>query len=265
MSALFYVLDSSWLTLAIGNSRLHWAWFTGESLVQAWDTPYLPTANVQRLISCSNWTQLHPAIINCDRPLPLYLASVVPTQTTLWQTYPNVQIITLDCVPIKNTYPTLGIDRALALWGAMDTWGMPILVIDAGTALTLTGADSNFSLVGGAILPGLSLQFQSLGQKTAGLSIVDLPAQLPPRFATNTTEAIQSGIIYTILASLGDYIQTWWQQYPDSKIVLTGGDRSILLNYLNAYSPQLATRIIADGNLIFWGARSYWKLDAASR
>lgn len=258
MSALFYVLNSNWLTLAIGNSRLHWAWFAGESLVKTWDTPHL-------LASYSNWTQLHPDIITCDRPLPLYLASVVPSQTALWQTYPNLRVITLDCVPIKNTYPTLGIDRALALWGAIDTWGMPILVIDAGTALTLTGADSNYSLVGGAILPGLSLQFQSLGQKTAGLSIVDLPAQLPPRFATSTTEAIQSGIIYTLIASLDDYIQAWLQQYPDSKIVLTGGDRSILLNYLTAYSPHLATKIITDGNLIFWGVRSYWKLYAASR
>jgi type III pantothenate kinase len=70
--------------------------------------------------------------------LPLYLASVVPSQTALWQTYPDVHIITLDQVPLQGVYPTLGIDRALALWGAGETWGWPMLVIDAGTALTLT-------------------------------------------------------------------------------------------------------------------------------
>ncbi|KJH72326.1 pantothenate kinase [Aliterella atlantica] len=256
MSALFYVLESNWLTLAIGNSRLHWALFAGESLLKNWDAPHL-------LASCSNWAELSVNITNGDRPLPLFLASVVPSQTALWQTYPNLQIITLDKVPIKGTYPTLGIDRALALWGAIETYSIPVLVIDAGTALTFTGA-SNFSLVGGAILPGLSLQFQSLGQKTAGLSIEELPAQLPPRFATNTTQAIQSGIIYTIIASLCDYIQSWLQQYPNSKVVLTGGDRTILLNYLSNYSPQLATKIIVDGNLIFWGVRSYRKLYRAS-
>lgn len=244
MSALFYVLEFNWLTLAIGNSRLHWALFAGESLVKTWDTPHL-------LASYSNWAELSVDITNCDRPLPLFLASVVPSQTALWQTYPNLQIITLNNVPIQGTYPTLGIDRALALWGAIETYGMPVLVIDAGTALTFTGADGNFSLVGGAILPGLSLQFQSLGQKTAGLSIEELPRLLPPRFATNTTQAIQSGIIYTIIAGLCDYIQAWLQQYPDSQVVLTGGDRAIVLNYLNNYCPQLATKITADGNLIF--------------
>lgn len=256
MLALFCVLDLNWLTLAIGNSRLHWAWFVGESLRKTWDTPHL-------LASYSNWADIHPDI-NCDRPLPLFLASVVPSQTAFWQTYPNLQVITLERLPIKNIYPTLGIDRALALLGAMETYKMPVLVVDAGTALTFTGADGNFSLVGGAILPGLSLQFQALGQKTAGLSIVELPTQLPPRFATNTTQAIQSGIIYTIIASLRDYIQTWWQQYPDSQVVFTGGDRAIILNYLTAYFPQLAAKITADGNLIFWGVRSYRKLYNAS-
>jgi len=67
------------------------------------------------------------------------------SQTALWQTYPDVHVITLNQVP--PVYPTLGIDRALALWGAGETWGWPMLVIDAGTALTLTGADADHCLV----------------------------------------------------------------------------------------------------------------------
>jgi type III pantothenate kinase len=45
------------------------------------------------------------------------MASVVPRQTALWQNYPGVQVITLDSLPLQDVYPTLGIDRALALWG----------------------------------------------------------------------------------------------------------------------------------------------------
>lgn len=128
----------------IGNSRLHWAWFIGETLQEAWDTEYLPAP-----IPPISPNPLKGAPSSPSPPLPLYLASVVPSQTALWQTYPDVRVITLDQIPLQGIYPTLGIDRALALWGAGETWGWPMLAIDAGTALTLTGADANRCLVGG--------------------------------------------------------------------------------------------------------------------
>ena len=255
---------SSWLALAIGNSRLHWALFKGEKLYATWDTAYLAAAFIQ-LLADGSWDSLPPEILlpkpiireTFAHPLPLYLVSVVPNQTQLWQTYPNVRVITSSNVPLKNIYPTLGSDRAVALWGAQATWGMPVLVIDAGTALTITGADANFSLVGGAILPGLSLQFQSLGQKTANLSTAQLPQQLPPRFATNTTEAIQSGIIYALIAGVENFITAWWQMYPHSQVILTGGDRIFLYSYLNSQFPKVAEQVKCDRHLIFWGMQAY--------
>ncbi len=258
------VNKSVWLALAIGNSRLHWAWFKGEELCCNWDTKYLAATFIQSLAS-GNWEDLAlmlpKQILTEDftHPIPLYVVSVVPSQTELWQTYPNVEVITLDSVPLKNIYPTLGSDRALALWGAKEVWGMPVLVIDAGTALTFTGSDANFALVGGAILPGLSLQFHSLGQKTANLSSVELPQQLPPRFATNTTAAIQSGIIYSLTAGIQSFIDAWLQRYPDSQVILTGGDRTILFSYLNSQFSRVAKRVNCDRNLIFWGMQAYRK------
>lgn len=259
------VNTSTWLALAIGNSRLHWALFKNEELCYSWDTDYLPANFIQLL--ASNWEDLPPdslfpqpiPVTDFAYPIPLYLVSVVPSQTELWQTYPKVEVITLECVPLKNKYPTLGCDRALALWGAKEKWNLPVLVIDSGTALTFTGSDANFTLVGGAILPGLSLQFVSLSQKTANLSTVKLPPQLPPRFATNTTQAIQSGIIYALIAGIDNFTQAWLQKYPDSQVIITGGDRIILLNYLNSQFPHLAKKLKCDRTLIFWGIQAYRK------
>ncbi len=195
----------------------------------------------------------------------LSLASVVPSQTALWQDYSNVHEITLDHVPLQGIYPTLGIDRALALWGAGETWGWPMLVIDAGTALTLTGADANRCLIGGAILPGLGVQFQSLSQKTANLPLIDTKdVAIPPRWALNTPEAISSGVIYTIIAGIRDFIEAWWQEFPDSYITLTGGDRTLLLKYLQAQFPTIAAKVIPDPDLIFWGMRSCRRRDQGS-
>lgn len=255
-------IDKIWLALAIGNSRLHWARFVGEKLDCAWDTEHPPASVVQ---ATDDWLAeiLPPGRINPKskiQPVPLYLASVVASQTALWQTYPNVRVITLNQLPLHNTYPTLGIDRALAVWGAGETWGWPVLVVDAGTALTFTGADANRCLIGGAILPGLSLQLQSLSQKTSELPLVEIGGMpsLPARWALNTKEAIQSGVIYASISAIKDFVEAWWQEFPGSRIALTGGDRALLLACLQSRFPEVATKITTDPHLIFWGIRSYW-------
>lgn len=231
MSAIY---DKEWLALVIGNSRLHWARFNEGLLIDSWDSGY------------------DYKIKNPD--LPLYIASVVPGQTGVWLSYPNCKIIALHDIPLKGIYLTLGLDRALAALGAMNVYGCPHLVIDAGTALTFTGVDRDRALIGGAILPGLGLQIQSLAQKTAELPRIILPSNLPTRWAHNTPEAIASGIVYTVLAGINNFITDWQQKYPDSKLILTGGDGELLLNYL-----QLPTEIIFDRRLIFWGMKEVVK------
>lgn len=270
--------EKIWLALEIGNSRLHWALFRGETLDSAWNTEYLPESVIYQLAQSQTLDDLLVAISPTQNraeedaeeqtgdssfpsPPPLLLASVVPSQTAIWETYPNVRVITLNEVPLKAMYPTLGIDRALALWGAGKTWGFPMLVIDAGTTLTFTAADANQCLVGGAILPGLGLQFATLGQKTGQLPLVEIPDfALPSRFALNTTEAIKSGVTYTFLAGIKDFIQAWWNLFPDGKIAIKGGDRTLIVNYLQALYPDIATHLIVEPNLIFWGMREIVKL-----
>jgi type III pantothenate kinase len=230
--------------LMIGNSRLHWARFSDAIIEETWDTEHLSGDAVNQLSS-----QFYLSAV----PLPLVIASVVPAQTALWQNYPNLRIITLDELPLRGLYPTLGIDRALAVLGAGIKLGFPVLVIDAGTALTFTGADVNQCLVGGAILPGLTLQLSSLGQKTAALPLISLPETLPPRWAMDTVTAIQSGVIYILMAGVKDFMADWLRLFPDGKIAVTGGDRTFLLTYLQALCPDLANLIVEAPEAIFWG------------
>jgi len=266
------------IALAIGNSRLHWGLFAGKTLEKTWDTEHLKADAVSRLseaekaeylvqtvmrsieqISAQNLLSLPatPALSSPHTlsvvPLPLVLASVVPQQTAIWQSYPDVRIITLDQLPIGGLYPTLGIDRALALLGAGNQLGWPVLLIDAGTALTFTGADVNRYLVGGAILPGLGLQLSSLGKKTAALPLASLPENLPHRWATDTAGAIQSGVVYAAVAGVRDFIEDWRCLFPNSKIAVTGGDRAILWQYLASAFPDTASSVIDAPQAIFWG------------
>ncbi|MEG4941853.1 pantothenate kinase [Microcoleus sp. F4-D5] len=266
------------IALAIGNSRLHWGLFAGKTLAKTWDTEHLKADAVSRLsetekaeylvqtvmrsieeISSQNLLCLPaaPAFSSPHTlslvPLPLVLASVVPQQTAIWQSYPDVRIITLDQLPVRGLYPTLGIDRALALLGAGNQLGWPVLLIDAGTALTFTGADVNRYLVGGAILPGLGLQLSSLSKKTAALPLISLPENLPHRWAKDTAGAVQSGVVYATVAGVRDFIEDWRCLFPDSKFALAGGDRAMLLKYLTAAFPDTAAPLIDAPEAIFWG------------
>lgn len=233
-----------WVALIIGNSHWRWACFRGQQLTQTWTLPppQQPwTAQVPQI--WLDWWRLSPALQHhyqehgTEFP-PLWMASVVPTQAQLWQTYPRLKFLTLADIPLQQTYATLGLDRALGLWAAGLIYGWPVLVIDAGTALTFTGADASPALVGGAILPGLGLQVRSLTQFTAALPSIEIPPQLPKRWAQDTSPAIQSGIIYTLMAGLYDFIDDWHQQFYPGRFCITGGDQAALTRYLQAWCAQ---------------------------
>jgi type III pantothenate kinase len=258
-------MTQDWLILSIGNSRLHWAWFQNDRLQASWDTKHLDGTTIQWLVlSQFNFQKcsLLPAHITVPRwttTPDLWIASVVPQQMLSWQQYLTVRPLKLDHVPLAGKYKTLGIDRALSLWGAITTTNGPALVIDGGTALTLTAADSNKQLVGGAILPGLQTQFKSLKQSTAALPQLE-HNRLPDRWAMATAEAIQSGILHTILSGLEAFTLDWLQREPNSSILFTGGDGEWLYHHLEErLSPHRKlgkTNIAVDRNLLFWGAKA---------
>lgn len=245
----------NWLGLVIGNSRSHWAYFQCDQLIKTWDTAH--SLEMQTHL----WQQFLPqecSPINSPE-IPLFFASVVPQQSQIWRSYPNSREITLVDVPLGDLYSSLGIDRALAVYAALLKWDVPVLVIDGGTALTFTGAipGSQPKLVGGAILPGLDLQLRSLVGGTAALPFLGRNLiDVPNRWGRSTIESIRSGVIYTLLAGVRDFVKDWQQKFPESKIILTGGDSSLLEKYLQGLDPSFSEQLIIDPDLIFSGIRS---------
>jgi type III pantothenate kinase len=249
-----------WIALAVGNSRLHWAWFRQNHLQQTFHTPHSHSAAPPQ--NWAAWQLLCPFLPQDNIYPELWVASVVPSQTQLWQHYPDATILERSHISLPGIYPSLGLDRVLALWSAGITYGWPTLVIDGGTALTLTGADAEGAFVGGAILPGLGLQLRSLQHGTAGLPKVELPAQLPDLWANDTQTAMQSGVVYGAIAALTHRLEQWHSTYPESPVLITGGDTAALTKYLADYlkqrHPQRNSSIelhhlIPDPHLIFKG------------
>lgn len=244
--------EYNWLGLAVGNSRLHWGWFKGQMLIATWDTPHLETAVRSHQLP---HLYLHLDLVRQElTDISLYLASVVAQQTEYWQDYHRLKLISLQDIKLSNIYPTMGIDRALAAWGALHHYQRSCLIIDGGTALTFTGVDQQ-QLFGGAILPGLRSQLLSLKQKTSALPEVQLPPNLPLIWAIDTENAIASGILHTVISGIYDYILDWLKQFPDSQIIFTGGDGELLAKFLQQKFPHFAGDLAVEKDLVFKGIK----------
>ena len=280
-----------WIALVIGNTRLHWGFFDCGYLKGVWHTPHLTGEMAHRLIShrlmAKSWQDIAELTFDSAQsqlpeqpiaPSSIWMASVVSKQSKLWvlQSQAAVHIVLRSRIPLSGLYPTLGIDRAINLLGAGSAADWPVLVIDAGTALTLTagvqtsGVDkaARGSVYGGAILPGLRLQRRALASETSalsGASDVDkifsdgLRQQMlmPRRWANDTSGAIASGISHSMVATITDYLVDWWRRFPTGHVILTGGDGPLLHTWLQKRTPEIASRVQVDSCLMFRGMQVY--------
>lgn len=217
----------SHLVLAIGNSRWHWGYFTSNAEPLFWDA-IAPSQPLTGLELTALLQAQHPEI---TAETPIAIASVVPPQLALLpKDWPQLHLQLAD-VPLPNCYPTLGLDRAIALYEAGCQAGWPVLMIDCGTAITVNAGDKDGRFAGGAILPGVRLQLRSLAQGTAALPSVEAE-QWSDRWAMNTQSAIASGVIYGIAGAIRGFIEDWRSRHPLSPIYFTGGDGKLLAGIL---------------------------------
>ena len=143
-------------------------------------------------------------------------------------------------LPISIDYATpstLGLDRvALAVGASMLYKGETLMVVDAGTAVTLDVVDSTPAFRGGRISPGLRLRFESLHAYTSALPLLDAQGALPVA-GTCTDTSIRSGVVL----GLSDEIVETYRQYKNKfgcdRVVLTGGDSGLLAGCINSRIP----------------------------
>ena len=124
------------------------------------------------------------------------------------------------------------------LCNAVSAWNLfhgANIVVDFGTALTLTATDSKGIILGGTISPGLGTAVKALAMNTAQLPFVPLEAPRKVIGAT-TKEAIQSGIVLGykgLVESLVRQVKNNMHEISgdkpeDIKVVATGGLNSVL-------------------------------------
>ena len=162
---------------------------------------------------------------------------------------PVVRFNSSTPLPLEINYRTpgtLGSDRVAAAVGAWsEAPGRNMLVIDAGTAITIDFVGKEGKYNGGNIAPGIKMRLRALHEYTSRLPMVDKEGDTPT-IGYDTETAIRSGVINGICHEIEGYIDEFKQKYCDVLVFLTGGDEKPLKN-------RIKSCIFADKYLVAKG------------
>ena len=130
----------------------------------------------------------------------------------------------LEGLKISIRHPeTIGPDLIAGYVAAKELYGCPCIVIDMGTATTITVIDKEGALLGGGIVPGVGISLDALTSRAALLSSIslDTPAHVIGR---DTVECLQSGMVYGTASMLDGFCDRIEEElgYP-CRVVATGG------------------------------------------
>lgn len=140
----------------------------------------------------------------------------------------------------------VGGDLIAAAVGAVTEYPVPLIVIDMGTATTVTVVDKKKNFIGGMILPGIRTALDALTNNAAQLSGIDL---VPPKrvIGKNTIECMKSGIINSNAAAVdGMIIRIEEELGCKATRVATGGLAKNII-------PYCKEQVILDDDLLMKG------------
>lgn len=179
-----------------------------------------------------------------------------------WGVFSIVLTAQQACCNLTSGYDVfhqLGVDRWMALQGAMELVNEPFIVIDAGTAMTVDAVADGLHL-GGFIVPGLTSLRQALAKDASALTLVDTSSiqeledkNVDTLLATNTNSAILGGTLYMSAAFINTFVSDLNQQLTSQfNVVLTGGDAQTLL-------PLIDFKTLVVSDLVLKGMVSIQK------
>lgn len=120
----------------------------------------------------------------------------------------------------------VGADRIVNAVAAFDKYskkGMPMIIVDFGTATTFCALLPTGEYLGGAIAPGIGISTEALFQRTAKLPRIEL---IKPKnvISRNTVNAMQAGVIYGYVGQMDGIVRHMKEELGGNAfVVATGG------------------------------------------
>ncbi|NLC73123.1 MAG: type III pantothenate kinase [Ruminococcaceae bacterium] len=161
------------------------------------------------------------------------ICSVVPELTSVLKTAVEM-VFGIEALVIGAGIKTglnIGIDDPAELGGdlvvgavaALEIIKPPLIIIDMGTATTISVIDKKGRLLGGAIMPGPAVSVEALAMFTSQLPRISLEA--PQRcISSNTIDCMNSGAVFGTAASIDGMIDRIHEELGEkAETIVTGG------------------------------------------
>ena len=154
---------------------------------------------------------------------------------------------------ITDNPSQLGSDRIADATAGINEYGAPLVIIDMGTATTVSVINPQNQFLGGLILPGVRTSLNSLINNTSQLPRINLGTPSGRIIGTNTVISIENVIVYGTAAQIDGLIQRISDELDfDPKIIATGGNAGAVI-------PYCKPKIIYDKNLLLKGLYIIYK------
>ncbi len=243
------------LAVDIGNSNIVIGCFDGNEIlfIERLSTNQQCTA-LEYVISIKTILEINS--IKIEHIEGCIISSVVPsvTQTlkAALERLTNTEVMTVGPgiktglkIMLENP-AQLGSDRVADAVAGINLYPVPLIIIDMGTATTVSVIDRDKNYLGGMIIPGLRVSLDSLTMRTSQLPKIGLEA--PKRvIGSNTVECMKSGIIYYSAAGIDGVTQRIEESLGEKCTILSTGGLA------NKIIPHCKREIIIDEQLLLKG------------
>ncbi len=234
------------LVLDIGNSRTKAALFSADEIICTDSVTELSPDWLDHFI---RHERPEAGIISATGMIPEWLPGWMDRAMTWFELTHQTRL------PFHNHYQTpttLGRDRMAGLAGAL-ALGIqpPLLVIDAGTCITVDLLEAGLIYHGGSISPGLRMRLEAMHTFTARLPLAEWQASptLPGR---DTAGALSAGAQWGGICEIEGMILRYQADHPNLNVIVTGGDMDFLARHLNSV-------IFANAELVLIGLNQILK------
>ena len=145
-----------------------------------------------------------------------------------------------------------GADLVVADVAALREHKPPLIVIDMGTATTMSVLDKNGAHIGGCIIPGVKISMDALTDRTALLPGLQLD-QPKKAIGRNTIDAMRSGIMLGTACMLDGMVERMEAELGyKTTVIVTGGIAKFIV-------PMCKTPMIYDKDLIIKGLAALYR------
>jgi type III pantothenate kinase len=258
------------LAIDAGNTNVEFAIFENNHLCAQWRA----CSSLQRTpdewaswliglmkIANINHTKINKSIISCV--VPSLLDDLADLCRLHFGHHPLIVgqdslTLGIDCEVGDAT--EVGADLLVTCVAAKKLCREPALILDMGTATTLSLLNHHGNFAGVAIAPGLSTSMRALTDGAARLPQISW-AKTDRVIGTTTTSAIQGGVYWGYIGLLENMIwkakEQYLEEHPEAeiKVIATGGLACYVvdeINLIDIYEPDLSLKglqIIAENNV----------------